>query len=222
MSADESKDLEPEERSGASTQRSAPNAGTLLDSIFRKDGPMPPAAIWLRAFAFALDFILISAVASVIIWKVVLPQSHPAAFTQLTEWTQEVMDWYGDRSSTTDTPFPEPDKNLARALALANELQMLAFWLYFAIGEAFFAGSSLGKRICRIRSVSTVTLGRPPIMAGIVRGGLKTLTLYLFFPVGMIATLAALFFNRRRQMGHDLMSRTAVVDEKFLDLKTKD
>jgi len=94
---------------------------------------------------------------------------------------------------------------------------MLTIWLYFALGEAFFGGSSLGKRICRIRSVSTVTLGAPPLMAGIVRGGLKTLTLYLFFPLAMIATLAALFFNKRRQMGHDLMSRTVVIDEKFVN-----
>lgn len=199
------------------TQPPSPSAGSLLDSIFRKEGPMPPASIRLRAFAFLLDFILVSAVASVIIWKVVLPQSHPAAFSELTEWTQEVMSWYGDRTNNPESAFPEPSKNLARALAVANELQMLTFWLYFALGEAFFAGSSLGKRICRIRSVSTVTLGAPPIMAGFVRGGLKTLTLYLFFPFAMIATLAALFFNRRRQMGHDLMSRTAVIDEKFVN-----
>ena len=211
--ADHDQDERPEEQ-----PKAAPSgAGTVLDSVFRQDGPMPPASVRLRALAFLLDFILVSAVASVIIWKVVLPQSHPAAFSQLTEWTQEVLTWYGDRAASPDAPFPEPDKNLARALAVANELQMLTFWLYFAIGEAFFAGSSLGKRICRIRSVSTVTLAPPPIMAGIVRGGLKTLTLYLFFPFGMIATLAALFFNRRRQMGHDLMSRTAVIDEKFVN-----
>lgn len=217
-----SPDPQPDERPEDSPQPAAPSAGTVLDSVFRKDGPMPPASVKLRAFAFLLDFILISAVASVIIWKVVLPQSHPAAFSQLTEWSQEVLTWYGDRTSRPDTPFPEPDNNLARALAVANELQMLTFWLYFAIGEAFFAGSSLGKRICRIRSVSTVTLAPPPIMAGIVRGGLKTLTLYLFFPIALIATLAALFFNKRRQMGHDLMSRTAVIDEKFVNLQRKD
>jgi len=211
-----------EQRPEEQPQPAPPGAGTVLDSVFRKDGPMPPASVKLRAFAFLLDFVLIAAVASVIIWKVVLPQSHPAAFSQLTEWTQEVLAWYGDRAAAPDAPFPEPEKNLARALAVANELQMLTFWLYFAVGEAFFAGSSLGKRICRIRSVSTVTLAPPPIMAGIVRGGLKTLTLYLFFPFAMIATLAALFFNRRRQMGHDLMSRTAVIDEKFVNLQDKD
>ncbi|MDQ8193978.1 RDD family protein [Coraliomargarita sp. SDUM461004] len=210
----------PNERPPENTPSTAPSAGNLLDSIFRKDGPMPTASIPLRAFAFLLDFILISAVASVIIWKIVLPQSHPAAFTELTDWTQSLITWYSERATEPDTPkqaIPEPSKNLTRALAVANELQMLTFWIYFALGEAFFGGSSLGKRICRIRSVSTVTLSPPPIMSGIVRGGLKTLTLYLLFPFGMIATLAALLFNKRRQMGHDMMSRTAVIDEKLIN-----
>jgi uncharacterized RDD family membrane protein YckC len=216
MSSSEPK---PNERDDQPPHAATPSANSLLDSVFRKDGPMPPASIRLRAFAFLLDFILISAVASIIIWKIALPQSHPAAFTELTQWTQQMITWYGERATAPDTTFPEPTKNLARALVVANELQMLTFWLYFALGEAFFAGSSLGKRICRLRSVSTVTLGAPPIMAGIVRGGLKTLTLYLFFPFGMIATLIALFFNNRRQMGHDMMSRTAVIDEKLVNMQ---
>jgi uncharacterized RDD family membrane protein YckC len=33
----------------------------------------------------------------------------------------------------------------------------------------------------------------------------------------MIATLVTLFFNKRRQMGHDMMSRTAVIDEKLVN-----
>jgi uncharacterized RDD family membrane protein YckC len=29
--------------------------------------------------------------------------------------------------------------------------------------------------------------------------------------------LGKLFFNKRRQMGHDMMSRTAVIDEKLVN-----
>ena len=217
MSSDPNPPGDLGKRPDEGSQQVKTSAGNLLDSVFRKDGPMPPASIGLRSLAFFLDFILISAVASIIIWKIALPQSHPAAFTELTEWTQAVGTWWGDRATAVDAPLPEPSKNLAEALIIANELQMLCFWLYFALGEAFFAGSSLGKRICRIRSVSTVTLDKPPIMAGIIRGGLKTLTIYFFFPIGMIATLVTLFFNKRRQMGHDMMSRTAVVDEKLVN-----
>lgn len=195
-----------------SSEGGTPSSREVLDSVFSKKGPLPPASIWLRALAFTLDFILVSAVASLIIWKMVIPTSHPAAFAELREWTSEVLAWM---QSDADKPMPTPSRSLQEALSKANELQLIGFWLYFALSEAFFAGSSLGKRICRIRSVSTVTLGRPPILTGIVRGGLKTLLIYLLFPVLLIATLVPLFLNKRRQMGHDLLSRTAVIDEKL-------
>lgn len=184
----------------------------VLDSVFSADGPMPTAKFSLRALALLLDGILMTAVASVIIWKIALPQSHPGAFGELMQWSQEIVLWMESREP--GTPLPEPSNELTRALSVANELQLLVFWLYFAIGEAFFRGSSLGKRICRIRSVSTVTLGPPPIFAGIVRGGLKTVTLFWLFPIAFAATFISLFFNKRRQLGHDLCARTAVIDEK--------
>ncbi|MEO0510618.1 MAG: RDD family protein [Verrucomicrobiota bacterium] len=189
----------------------------VLDSIFSKNGPMPTAKFSLRGLAFLLDCILMTAVASVIIWKVALPQSHPGAFYELMQWSQEVVGWLGNQEPGSEPPAPS--KNLTEALGIANELQLLFFWLYFAIGEAFFAGSSLGKRICRIRSVSTTTLGPPPVLSGIVRGGLKTITLFWLFPIAFIATFIALFFNKRRQLGHDICARTAVVDEKYVNLQ---
>lgn len=192
--------------------------GNVLDSIFSASGPMPTAKLPLRALALVLDGILMTAVASVIIWKIVLPQSHPGAFGELMQWSQDLMAWLGAGGS--GTPMPQPSQSLALALGVANELQLLTFWLYFAIGEAFFAGSSLGKRICRIRSISTVTLGPLPILAGITRGGLKTLVLFWLFPLAFAATFLALLFNKRRQLGHDLFARTAVVDEKYANLQT--
>ena len=134
-----------------------------------------PDNSWLKALAFILDFVLVSAVGSVIVWKFALPQSHPAAFSELIQWSESMIAWYADRENSPEAPIPNPSKSLKQALAVANEIQLLIFWIYFAIGEAFFAGSSLGKRICCICSVSTINLSSPPIMAGIVRGGLKTL-----------------------------------------------
>ncbi|PXA04931.1 hypothetical protein DDZ13_02910 [Coraliomargarita sinensis] len=191
----------------------------VLDSIFSEGGPMPTARFSLRAVALVLDCILMTAVASIIIWKIALPQSHPAAFGELMQWSQEVVTWV--EKQEPDTPLPEPSQELARALAVANELQLLLFWIYFAVGEAFFKGSSLGKRICRIRSVSTVNLGPPQFLAGIIRGGLKTVTLFWLFPLAFGATFIALFFNKRRQLGHDLCARTTVVDEKYVNLQPK-
>ena len=209
----------PEPRPESKETLVSPSKYTLLDSVFHKKGPMPPTKVGLRALAFILDFILVSAVASVIIWKFALPYSHPAAFSELMQWSESVIAWYADRENSPEAPVPDLSKSLKQALTVANEIQLLIFWIYFAIGEAFFAGSSLGKRICCICSVSTLNLCSPTIMAGVVRGGLKTLTIYLFFPLVMIATVATLFFNKRSQMGHDIISRTVVIDEKYLDVQ---
>lgn len=209
-------DREPDTRDGTEETHQTGGPGTVLDSIFCDEGPMPPARMRLRGLAFVLDFILVSAVASILIWKVVMPEAHPGAFHELMNWTEQMMDWLGDSAREDGATAPAPSEALVRALSLANELQLLTFWLYFALGEAFFAGSSLGKRICRIRSISTVTIGRPPVMAGIVRGGLKTIALFWIFPLLFLANFLTLFFNKRRQLGHDWFSRTTVVDEKYI------
>ena len=191
----------------------------VLDSIFSEGGPMPTAKFSMRGLAFLLDIILMTAIASIIIWKIAMPYFHPGAFGELLQWSEKVVLWL--ETQNTEATFPEPSKGLTRALTLANELQLLVFWIYFAVGEAFFAGSSLGKKICRIRSISTVTLGPPQILPGIIRGGLKTVTLFWLFPVALMATFLALFFNKRRQLAHDLCARTTVIDEKFVNLQPK-
>lgn len=187
---------------------------TVLDSVFSDSGPMPTARLGIRALAFLLDFVLLTAIASVLIWKVAMPEEHPEAYAQLNEWSESLMVWASEGASAGE-PLPMLSEELTTALSYGRDIQLLIFWLYFAIGEAFFAGSSLGKRACRLRSVSTITLDTPPIMAGIVRGGLKAMALFFLFPIALIATVATLRFNSRRQMGHDLLSKTAVIDDKY-------
>jgi uncharacterized RDD family membrane protein YckC len=190
----------------------------VLDSIFSEKGPMPAAKIGIRTLAFALDFILITAIASLVIWKIAMPQSHPGTFNELQTWSESLVKAYQDRPADGAFVIPEISNNLAEGIAYARDLQIIIFWLYFAIGEAFFKGSSLGKRSCRLRTVSTITLGTPPVFAGILRGGLKTIT--LFYPIALIATILARFFNKRQQLGHDMLSKTAVIDEKFVSNST--
>ena len=191
---------------------------TALDSVLSDDGPMPPARLGLRALAFALDFVLVTAVASIIIWKLALPHSHPGAFHDLMIWTEQLFEWVGDSARPEGSTPPQPSKELVKALTLANELQLLTFWIYFALGEAFFGGSSLGKRICRLRSISTVTLGRHLSFPASCAGVSKQSCSFWIFPLLFAANFIALFFNKRRQLGHDWFSRTAVVDEKYVNL----
>lgn len=192
----------------------------LLDSIICASGPFPPARLRLRGLAFALDCLLVLALALIVVWQIVMPQAHPGAFRELMLWADQFNLWLGELGTEPPPVFPAPNRELLQALRLANELQLLIFWFYFAAGEAFFAGSSLGKRICRIRSISTITLGPPPLLSGLVRGGLKTLLLFWLFPLLFAANFMALLFNKRKQLGHDWFSRTAVVDEKQMQLQT--
>jgi uncharacterized RDD family membrane protein YckC len=185
----------------------------LLDSILSDDGPMPSARLGIRSLAFLLDFILCSAVATLLIWKVFLPAAHPGSFLELNEWIEQLLQWLQSAEATRET-MPEPGKDLLAALRYASEIQLLTFWVYFGIGEIFLGGS-LGKRACRLRSISTITLGPLNFFAALLRAGIKTAALFFLSPLLLIATLVALFFNPRRQMGHDLLARTAVVDEKL-------
>ncbi|MGJ8652278.1 MAG: RDD family protein [Opitutaceae bacterium] len=190
----------------------------ILDSIFRSDGPMPPASIGIRGLAFFLDFILLLAFSLVFVWKFTMPQSHPGALHEMTEFFRAFIDWMALIKTQPDATPPEVSQSLKAALAHDLNLRFIIMWVYFGIGEAFFGGSSLGKKLCCIRTVSTVTLGTQPIMTGIVRGGLKTLTVFVIYPFSTPLALIGLLFNKRSQLVHDLASRTAVIDERKVDL----
>ena len=185
-----------------------------LDLIFNDEGSLPPARIGIRAIAFLLDIVLVSAVAAIIIWKIILPQTHPGTYHEFILWGERLTNWVSS-SERSEIELPKPNHNLSIALNFANELHLLTFWLYFSLSEALFA-VTLGKKACRLRTVSTVTLSPPPFVTGVIRGGFKTAVFFFIPPLGFIATLSALLFNKRRQMGHDLLSRTIVIDEKML------
>ncbi len=203
--------------------------GNVLDSIFHKGGPMPTASLGFRALAFFLDFVLITAVAMVFIWKIAIPISHPGALHEYSTNIQETQAWlerydspiegmqsyFNDKSS----PLFTTSQDLNSAIEYAFNLAFLIFWLYFAIGEAFFGGSSFGKRLCCIRSVSTITLGPLPVFTAIVRAGVKTTAIFLLFPISIFIPLLGLLFNKRQQLLHDLCSRTAVIDERHMQVK---
>ncbi len=177
---------------------------------------MPAAHLRIRSLAFLLDFILLTAVSLVVTWKLAMPLYHPGAYYELNQWMDAFISWLQTGGTSSGEPLPTMSQSLSDAIGYAQDLQLMIFWLYFAVGEAFYGGSSLGKRICRLRSVSTITLGKPPLLTGIARGGLKTMAIFLFFPLSVLATVCFVFFNKRRQMGHDLFTRTAVVDERYI------
>lgn len=186
----------------------------VLDSIFQAGGPMPPAKLWLRILALTLDMALMLGISFIICSRYTLPQEYPDAVQHWQEYEAAAHLWVENQGFQQKIPPPQPSDYLLEVYQHCFETLFFCTWMYFAFSESFFRGLSLGKRTCRIRTISCQTLA-PSIFNGIVRGGTKTMVL-LFVPFNLLmipATLIALRFNKRNQMGHDLLNRTVVVDE---------
>lgn len=187
----------------------------LLDSVLSDSGPMPSARLGIRALAFCLDLALIIGITALIL-KATLFDNFPEAASVWADYNEAMQDIDYVKSMISDMRGTNPE--LFKIITHALSTIISVAWFYFSAGEAFFGGSSLGKRCCRLRSISTITLKEPTIFSGIVRGGLKTVMIFSFGIIGWAAILIPLLFNKRRQMGHDLLSRTAVIDETHLKM----
>ncbi|MCR5184010.1 MAG: RDD family protein [Opitutales bacterium] len=92
----------------------------------------------------------------------------------------------------------------------------LAFF-YFFIGEFFFGGTSLGKRIVRIKTLSVNGEKLTAVQCGL-RSFWKALT---FMPTNFIVVILIIanayvpFFNKLRRGWHDKTSGTIVVNDKY-------
>lgn len=187
-----------------------------LDSLLRDSGPMPTARLGIRALAFLLDLVLILGVSALIL-KMALFSNFPDAASIWNDYTIVIQDLEYAKRLMLDMKGTNPE--LFEIISYVLSTIVTVAWIYFAAGEAFFNGSSMGKLCCRLRSISTITLGQPTFFSSIVRGGLKTILVFSFGIIGWAAMLIPLAFNKRRQMAHDILSRTAVVDEKHLNIQ---
>lgn len=191
---------------------------SVLDSVLSESGAMPAARLGIRLQASILDWVFVTLFASIVIWKFAMPQAFPNAYVELNSWSEDFTEWsfglFGQNDLSKDTPMPQWSETLKDAMAYGQLMMFLSFWLYFAIGEAFFSGYTFGKSICRLRTISIITMEKPFLASAIIRAAIKALA--MLYPLVLFATMIFLRFNKRRQMGHDLLSHTAVVDERYL------
>lgn len=172
-----------------------------IDSLLCAGGPLPPAALGVRALAALMDAVLIGLLGMFIIMRFVWPSEFPGAQEALMQWVE------------TDSSNAPPDPYLLEALGYAQSILIALFTLYFGIGELLFNGGSIGKRALRLRTISLVTLDKPHPLPGMLRAFCKALSL-LFLPVLLVVLLLPLFNPRRRLLGHDWLCRTIVIDER--------
>jgi len=174
---------------------------------------MPTARMSIRLRAFFLDWIFVSVFISMLT-SFIASRLFPEAIDTSNQWIRDFIQWLSRDALRKDTPMPRWNEALANFMSFAQLLSFICFSLYFTIAEAFFSGYTFGKSICRIRTINIVTLKKPFLLSTILRSLLKALS--LLSPIIMLATLIVLQFNKRRQMGHDILCRTVVVDERYL------
>ncbi len=187
----------------------------VLDSVLSDSGAMPAARLGIRLQALILDCVFVILFSLIAIGQFALPQAFPNVYTEVEQWNRDFSEWLDKRkNSSENNPMPTLSDSLEDAVIYAQTLTLFFFCLYFAVGEAFFSGYTFGKSICRLRTISVVTMEKPFFFSSIARAAIKAFA--ILSPFILLATLIALFFNKRRQMGHDLLCRTAVVDERYL------
>lgn len=161
-----------------------------------------------RSFAFLLDMILIVTFVLMMLKIFIIPQQHPGALDELQHLAKE----YGDTPGMTQTQLMEKLSPELLEMIQTSQAYMLFFlWMYFAISEMITKGSSLGKKVFSMRVVNANTLEPPTFFDSILRSGLKTLSLLSWIPI-FIVNCFLIFVTKKRQSGHDLLTRTVVIE----------
>ena len=185
--------------------------------------PHPIAPFSTRILSFLLDVILVIALLVTVLGKFVLPAKYPQEMHKMemiiSQYAAEIEQQAAQNEKTPALPeFPD---EIQEMMHFIQTFTLVFVWLYFALSEILLQGSSLGKKIFRLRVLSTRT-GEPiSLLESIIRGGFKAMTLLSFFPL-LTASYIIFFFNKNRLAGHDYLCRSIVVEDLVLSLDNID
>lgn len=190
------------------TSSQAQVAPIILDSDL-----IVEARLGMRVAAFMLDVVLALAIIFLLLNKVFLPIHYGPELKEINSaLTQYSTDIETARQNKTPTPTFELSDEAQEMLDFTRTFIIGSFWVYFFLNSLCTKGSSLGKRVFRLRVISTQTFESLGIFDSAVRSGLKSITLCVFFPLLMVSYVIA-FFNARRLAGHDYLCKSIVIED---------
>ncbi|HCR37352.1 MAG TPA: hypothetical protein DIU37_04295 [Opitutae bacterium] len=171
------------------------------------------ARLGMRVLAFLLDIILAIAIIVLLLNKVVLPSQYGPELkeldTALSTYSTQLED---ARKTGAKPPTFEISPKAKEMLEFTRMFIVGSFWVYFLVNAIATQGSSLGKRVFRLRVISIQTLEPLGFLESGVRSGIKAMTLCLLFPLLLTNYLIA-FCNKRRLTGHDYLCRSIVIED---------
>lgn len=156
-----------------------------------------------RTIAFLLDLILVGTFSLMLLTIFIIPKKYPGTVDEL--WTLA-----NQPKEKQKELYTKMSPQLKEMIQSSQTIIIFVFWAYFALSEILLKGGSLGKLVFRIRVVNARTLQPPGLFDSILRSGLKTFSLLAWFPVFTL-NFFIMFFTKKAQAGHDLLSRTIVI-----------
>ena len=171
---------------------------------------IPEPSIAFRGLAFFLDYILVVLLATLIILQVILPLNPSFSLEALNDWLDAYLAW---AESNSDKAAPILNNSAQSVLLLITESFSVIFILYFVLCDTLFKGSSIGKKIFNLKTITLTPRNSIPIFHAGIRAISKTIILFYFFPILFLVAALTKRFHKSKQWGHDLISQTKVIDE---------
>lgn len=171
---------------------------------------LPEPTLAFRALAFLLDYILVVLLATLIILQVILPLNPSFSLEAFNDWLEAYFVW---AESNSESAPPILNDSAQSTLLLITESFSLIFILYFILCDTVLKGSSIGKKIFNLKTITLTPRSSIPIFHTVIRAISKTIILFYFFPILLIVAILTKRFHKSKQWGHDLISQTKVIDE---------
>lgn len=175
-------------------------------------GNPTPVGFTLRLVAFLFDYVLITVFLFTILTTWILPDFYPGFITDLETLANEQARLSQAKASTKEILILHGNfmQKHNSAFETINTFYLFTFWIYFSFSEYFLTGTTLGKKMFKLRVVDADTLSEPSPRATFIRNCLKSMAACILFPLLAVSFLLCIF-NRRRQTGHDWVARTIVI-----------
>ena len=176
------------------------------------EGNPTPVGFTLRLVAFLFDYVLITVFLFTILTTWILPDFYPGFIMDLETLANEQARLSQAKASTKEILILHGNfmQRHSSAMDTINTFYLFTFWIYFSFSEYFLTGTTLGKKMFKLRVVDADTLSEPSPRATFIRNCLKSMAACILFPLLAVSFLLCIF-NRRRQTGHDWVARTIVI-----------
>jgi uncharacterized RDD family membrane protein YckC len=165
----------------------------------------------LRALAFLLDTMLVLLFGLFFLNSYFLPENFPGVQEALGQKFQDYAVIIHEKSITESAriDFQLNPKEQECVQFIATFIFFI-FWFYGALSKICLKGSSLGKLIFCLQVVSLKNFEPLSPWDAIFRSGIKSMTLWMYFPFLIIDYLFPLF-NQKKQSIHDMICQTLVI-----------